>query len=194
MSWFPGKVIHEKIHNRNSGEFGASKTTETPTQEVDAPSEVDEDKDEEGVMNLLALTHKKFTDLGIEGNINLSYTFGIFNSAVSCDVILDESQTAEIALENIPLDSKVVERLSTLERLVLPAVDATIRKLQRRAISWQGSRLQKNAILSNGVTVRTPFIGLISISVTLSASVDSLIKSASKQAAMKADAASKATG
>ncbi len=184
--WFPGKIISG--HLRHSHEDGSHKASSEDSSEnfheMTAKEERELEKTDRGLQKLLLMTRQKYLDNGLEGSIEFYSCFGVFTTTISCAVSAD-SQSAEEPDDNAGAaeftkssrsssNSEAVEELSALQRMMIPAIDLTLSKLLFRARFWSSSRISDNVTIGDGVYVTIPFLGLASVSVSLTATVKSL--------------------
>lgn len=160
----------KKIFGQNSTE---SETTETSNDDIE--------KNESSLKFILNYTKKRYIDSQLEGNIFVSASLGAFSSSLSFDVTLEEDLTVNESVNTSESDQQKqstdeVEKLKVRERLIVQCVNKVLQNLIRRANSYKDNSYN-SLVLSNGITISDPVFGTFSISLTLSASVESLLKS-----------------
>jgi hypothetical protein len=137
-------------------------------------AEADEEavREEKFLSKVLEVTRGMYFEKKLVGSIYACRSFAFYSSSLNCDV----DSTAPIEEEETEIrESTGNEQMSFFERKVVTGVKGAISTMQRRAKAYKNKPYRKDLTLSCGLSVSDPFLGLISTSITCSATVASLL-------------------
>lgn len=145
---------------------------------ADRSQEDDEDpdaaKNEHSMIIILKNARRKYKERGLIGSIDISGSAGIFTTSISCEIDGEEDDKGEDILLSMT-DTEDIESLRARERLVLSYLDRILKKLERRAKSYKTLPFSDTLTLSNGVYICDPLFGSFTFSISMTASVRSLV-------------------
>lgn len=130
-------------------------------------------KEEKFLSTILEVSRKIFYEKHLVGSIYLSRSFAFYSSSLSCDV--DWSTMSEEVTTASPSVAEDVEGMTRFEKKVVKAVQGAVRTLQSRARAYRNKPYRDGITLTCGISVSDPFLGLISTSVSCSATIASLL-------------------
>lgn len=133
----------------------------------------EDDRNDNILVRLLGIARRKFMDRGIDGSILVSLNIGTSTRSVECD--MSSSNKDEIILEESNRIEEDVEELSRLEKLASTTMDYILNSLERRATKWKNIDYYKDLTLTNEQSLQMPFFRILGITVSFSATVESLI-------------------
>lgn len=130
-------------------------------------------KEEKFLTSILEVSRKIFFEKHLVGEIYLSRSFAFFSSSLSCEVdwakMTDEDTVSSASIADD------VEGMTRFEKKVVKAIQGAVRTLQSRARAYRNKPYREGITLTCGISVSDPFLGLISTSVTCSATIASLL-------------------
>lgn len=149
-------------------------STASSTQE-DTKAAEDAVKEEKYLSSILEVTRKLYYEKGIVGSIDVIRSFTIYSSSIHCEVD-GTNITAFVEELNHEGESSAIDSGSTMfERRMRDAIKGAVSTLKHRARAYRGKSYRRDLILTCGITLTDPFLGMISTSVTCSATVASLL-------------------
>lgn len=131
-------------------------------------SQEQQPKDEEGLRRILELTRNLFITHKINGSVEVTYGAFAFSTSVSVEINGSEEQPSPDIDES---------RLTPIEKAVMSGVRSNVDNLAHRAKNYVNASYKAGLTLSNAISISDPITGAFSMSVSLSASVDSLLAS-----------------
>eukprot|EP01040_Poterioochromonas_malhamensis_P017799 gene17799-20575_t len=158
---------------------GGEKEETTPA-DPDTPeiSKEEEDalKEEARFTRVFELIRNDFIAERLNGSLEISYSFLLFGNTISCDVDGTNEETQPTTVDET--------NLGTLEKGILSSTKRGIRNLTNRAMAYKTKPYKEDMSLSCQVTV--PVMGLASVSLSLSASIQSLLEAHDRRVALEA--------
>lgn len=147
-------------------------------------------KEESSLICLMEKARAIYIEKGLVGNVSITRSLTVFYRSISCDV---DGVAEKLKMKSISASQPIVvdREPTTFEKFVGSLINRCIGSLERRARPYKKKPYKDNLILSNTVYYREPFIGLMSINVTCSATASSL-NAAADAAELAAAVAAKA--
>jgi hypothetical protein len=164
-----------------SSESNADKVHE----EDDAASDAEAAKNEHSMIIILKNARNKYKERGLVGSIDISGSVGIFTTSISCEIDAEEDEKGDDVVLSIT-DTEDIDSLRAREKLVLSYLDGVLKKLERRAKAYQTLPFADSLTLSNGVYICDPIFGTFTFSISMTASVLSLINEINQRAKVEA--------
>ena len=116
----------------------------------------------------------KYKENKLSGSIYVGSSLGMFNCSLSGDI--GELDECESEIDDIEEDTESKEKTTRMQQMVIKSIDKVIQNLFHRAKTWKKSIKHNNNItLTSGLSVSDPFIGAFSISISLTATLSSLL-------------------
>lgn len=137
------------------------------TQGDDAVDEATREE-ERCLTSILELTRRVYYEKGLRGSIEVSRTLTFYAMSSSCDI--NGSDAGMIG--------ETQKLASGIEKKVMKALRSSMHTLQKRALVYRNKSYRQDLTLSCGVSMTDPVLGVISTSITCSATVTSLLASA----------------
>ena len=169
------KNIKDRVNNR----FGGSTESVNPVasngseENPDVEPDDKEDAHEERRLSfLLEKARKAYMDKGLSGSIEITRSFAAFYRTVSCDIDGIAERASEGSLEE---EVEEDEKMSRLQKLAVSGIDRCIKALEKRAHVYRNKSYKSNLTLTSTLYVTAPFVGLVSINISCSATVESLL-------------------
>jgi hypothetical protein len=164
----------QKLFQKNDGTAATNnEVTEQTTKE-----EEDAAKEEAKVSKIFEICRDYFLLERLNGNVTVSSSFLAFGNDVSSDIdgTSEEAQAelAQLSTEKMNLEEK---ELGTFEKIACNAAKKALKNLENRALAYRNKSYKGGLTLSSSVGVTTPGLSVVSFSISISASVDSLLES-----------------
>lgn len=153
---------------KKEGESGPTDTSDEATA-----GEEEAVKEERYLASILEVTRRMYFERGLVGSIYVSRSLAFYVTSLNCDV--DGTSVAGLSEETQKLADEAEEGLTRFERKVVTAVRGAMHTLQKRALAYRNKGYRKDLTLSCGISVSDPFLGMISTSISCSATVASLL-------------------
>lgn len=192
MSGYKFPILN-RLTKKLSGGEGGDPTTEgeegsavTPvpsdaaaSSSADSKAEEDAAKEEKYLSSILEVTRRLFYEMGIVGSIDVTRSVAIYTSSIHCEV--DGTNMAAFeeelsAAQNAPAATSKDGGSTMFERRVTDAVRGALSTLANRARAYRNKPYRSDLVLTCGITLSDPFLGVISTSVSCSATVTSLLE------------------
>eukprot|EP01031_Cornospumella_fuschlensis_P028340 gene28340-34216_t len=160
----------KKFMNKGKEEAPAEASAEQASKE-----EEESVKEEKNLTRILEMARKMYYEKKIVGSIEVARSFAIFNTSVSCDI--DGSEPEEVAPEDsaVAVKAEEQEKLTRFETLVFRSLTKAVNNLENRAKAYRNKPYRKDLTISTGIYTSDPILGISSLSVSCSATVESLL-------------------
>jgi hypothetical protein len=167
------KNIKDRVNNR----LGKEPSVDEPTEE-DVQEDKEVTKEEDRLIVLLEKARGLYLQKRLTGSVEITRSFAAFYRTVSCDIDAGSAESDETGGE---LGNDV--DLSRLQKLAVGAIEKCIKGLEKRSLAYRNKPYKSDLSLSSTVYVTAPFLGLVSISISCTATAASLINSVDAQKA-----------
>jgi hypothetical protein len=97
----------------------------------------------------------------------------MFSCSLNGDV--DESDECESETNDIEEDAESKEKTTRIQQMTIKSIDKIIQNLIHRSKTWKNSDERPNITLTSGLSIGDPFLGAFSISISLTATLSSLL-------------------
>lgn len=169
------KNIRDRVNTRlgNTPSETANPVAEGGTEEsVEDPQPDDKEdaKEERRLVFLLEKARKAYIEKGLVGSIEITRSFAAFYRTVSCD-IESASEGENVVDEEVEED----EKMSRLQKMAVAGIDRCIKALEKRAQVYRNKSYKSSLSLTSTLYVTAPFVGLVTINISCSATVESLL-------------------
>lgn len=188
MSGYKFPILNRLTKKLSGGEGGdaategeeGSPTTPVPsdaTASADSKAEEDAAKEEKYLSSILEVTRRLFYEMSIVGAIDVTRSVAIYSSSIHCEVDGTNMAAFEAELSAVQDAATSKDGGSTMfERRVTDAVRGALSTLANRARAYRNKPYRSDLVLTCGITLSDPFLGVISTSVSCSATVASLLE------------------
>lgn len=163
------------------GEEGSAATpvpSDAASSSADSKAEEDAAKEEKYLSSILEITRRLFYEMGIVGAIDVTRSVAIYSSSIHCEV--DGTNMAafeeELSAAQDAASTSKDGGSTMFERRVTDAVRGALSTLANRARAYRNKPYRSDLVLTCGITLSDPFLGVISTSVGCSATVTSLLE------------------
>lgn len=146
------------------------------TKEEKEPEEIDNElteaaeKDEKSLRKIFDIARKVYLNKKLIGSFEVSRTMGAMSSCVSCDFDGQEDEVQEY--DHKLSDS---EDLTRFEKAAERAISVAIESMCKRSRAYRKRTYAKDITLSSSISISDPFLGVLSVQFTCSASLTSLL-------------------
>lgn len=159
----------------------------------EAPADVNEEqarkeeedsvKEEKNLSRILEMARKMYYEKKITGSIDVSRSFAIFTTSLSCEVdgTEPEEEVAEVE-STLPAKAEEQEKLTRFESLVFRSLTKAVNNLENRAKAYRNKPYKKDLTISTGIYTSDPILGISTLSVSCAATVSSLLAAAETKA------------
>jgi len=175
-----------------------SSTTQEKAHTVFIKAQEAADKLELRLYNLMEVAKIKYKERGLDGSINISLTAASFTSSVDCEVISTTSAKEERELssamdnaeddEDIELDMTTnavdeKEENTRLMKIAKATMNKILDNMEMRSKTWI-QRNSSGSSLTGCISLTVPFVGLLGMSISFTASVSTLFAELKKRELM----------
>mmetsp|Transcript_14397 Transcript_14397/g.19713 ORF Transcript_14397/g.19713 Transcript_14397/m.19713 type:complete len:190 (-) Transcript_14397:4574-5143(-) len=166
-----------------------AKTTEDcgDNSSVEDDKNSDSAKYDSSAIRILEAVRNNYLENNLAGSVEVGiYIYsplGVSSKQISLSCDIDAGVEQKATDENATVDENATadeqkEEKSTIEKMAIKASLAGIKNLCKRAKRYSGKSYRSNLSLSETLSISMPIVGLFSVYVTISASVDSLLSCA----------------
>jgi hypothetical protein len=170
----PSSTIFSRVTSILPNPFKGDDTVTTSSTSAEHDDE--DDRNDNILVRLLGIARRKFMDRGIDGSILVSLNIGTSTRSVECE--MKSSNKEELSKEELDASNRIeedIEELSRIEKLASSSMDFILNSLEKRAIKWKNIAYYKDLTLTNEQSLQMPFFRILGITVSFSATVESLI-------------------
>ncbi len=161
-----------------------------PAAPTTTEAEEEEDDADEGEMcTYLEMARSIYLEKNLKGSFEISRSFGIWYRTVSCSI--DGVAATSEELDRLSIEHATEKpagqttQLSTTQKLVKAAMTKLISGLMKRGIKYKSKSYKNDMELTSTIYVSGPAMGLVSISISFTAEVESLIAAHKYELAQK---------
>ena len=170
----------KKFLNKDSSSSTDGLTPEERKLKEDEEKRLQEDKeiekDERRLKVVMDSIRKLYAEYHLTGSFDVYKSFGAFTQSLSLEITTEEEEAA--TTDDTETDSVLaeeVEQKTNFQKIVIAAARKGIVTLMRRSRAYKKQQYRKDLTLSTSISVSDPFLGIMSTSISLSASAESLI-------------------
>ena len=116
---------------------------------------------------------RKYKENKLSGSIYVGSSLGMFSCSLNGDVA--ESDECESETNDIEEDAESKEKTTRIQQMTIKSIDKIIQNLIHRSKTWKNSDERPNISLTSGLSIGDPFLGAFSISISLTATLSSLL-------------------
>lgn len=171
--------IGKFLHNIGGGAQSKDVKEEKEADVVDAELTEAAEKDEKSLRRIFDVARKIFLEKKLVGSFEVSRTIGALSSCVSCDI---DGESVDEEHQHEDHHNGETEELTRFERVAEKAIHAAVESMVKRSRAYRKRTYAKDITLSASIGISDPFLGVLSIQFSCSATVVSLLASAAHDA------------
>ena len=166
------KNIKERVNARLGREGTAADTAEQDLKE-----EKDTAKEEGRLIALIEKARSIYIEKGLVGSVEITRSFAAFYRTVSCDIDgVAERQQLNAIEDGVEVDGD--ESAAKAQELSIDGIGRCVKQLEKRATAYRNKSYKADLSLTSTIYVSGPLVGLVTVSISCTAKVDSLNNSA----------------
>ncbi len=166
----------KNLKDRVNARLGKDESsTPEDTTEQDLKEEKDTIKEENRLISLIEKARSLYIEKGLVGSVEITRSFAAFYRTVSCDIdgVAEKSNALSEDVE-VSVDNEGDESASRVRDLSFAGIERCIKTLEKRASAYRNKSYKSDLSLSSTIYVSGPLLGLVTISISCTAKVDSL--------------------